>query len=515
MCIRNGVDMKLPALFEQRMKDLLQEEYEEYVKCFDEKHYGGLRVNTLKISCEEFETICPFKIKKIPWVSNGYFYQLEEQPARHPYYFAGLYYIQEPSAMIPASLLPVKPGDKVLDVCAAPGGKSTELGAKLKGEGLLVANDISNSRAKALLKNVELIGVRNAMVVSEAPSKLVKSFEGFFDKILVDAPCSGEGMFRKSPAIMKNWEQCGVDYYSKLQKEIILDVARMLKPGGFLVYSTCTFSPEENEGTMKFLLEHFPEFKIVDALQLAKEIYGDVVEYEGFDFGKPEWADAPESVTHCLRLWPHKINGEGHFVALLQKGESEDTIEDMITQCRESLNVTVAEYIGNKKKQNIKELMKKSSIQLSDEAIEFLEALELPLDDGVLKLRGELLYYLPSAFSNNQGLRTLRHGLLLGEMKKNRFEPSQALACTMNINNYSNVVNLSKENGNVVRYLKCETIDIDDTQIISYQTKEGKEVIFYPKDGWVLVCVDSYPLGWGKLSKGSIKNKYYSGWRWL
>ncbi len=220
--------MKLPELFENRMKELLKEEYEDYLKCFEEKHYSGLRVNTLKITPEEFEQICPFEIKRIPWIENGYYYDAKDvQPARHPYYYAGLYYIQEPSAMTPANLLPITPGDKVLDLCAAPGGKSTELAAKLKGEGILVANDISNSRAKALLKNIELFGVQNAVVVSEAPGKLVQYFEGYFDKILVDAPCSGEGMFRKSSTIMKNWEQYGVDYYNKLQKEIILQAAKI------------------------------------------------------------------------------------------------------------------------------------------------------------------------------------------------------------------------------------------------------------------------------------------------
>ncbi|MDI9488797.1 MAG: RsmB/NOP family class I SAM-dependent RNA methyltransferase, partial [Bacillota bacterium] len=235
--------MNLPRLFEDRMRNLLGDEYEEYLKCYHKPYYGGIRVNTLKLSPEEFENLCPFSIKKIPWIPNGYFYDTNEQPARHPYYYAGLYYIQEPSAMTPASLLPVKPGEKVLDLCAAPGGKSTELGAKLQGKGLLVSNDISNSRAKALLKNIELFGIKNAYVLSESPNRLAEHFPQYFDKILVDAPCSGEGMFRKSPSIMKNWEQYGVDYYNKLQKEIIIYAAKMLKPGGMMLYSTCTFSP--------------------------------------------------------------------------------------------------------------------------------------------------------------------------------------------------------------------------------------------------------------------------------
>lgn len=495
--------MKLPESFEEKMKELLGEEFEAYIQCFDEKHYGGLRVNTLKITTEEFEKICPFEIKKIPWVPNGYFYNLEDQPARHPYYFAGLYYIQEPSAMTPASLLPVQPGDKVLDLCAAPGGKTTELGAKLKDQGVLVCNDISNSRAKALLKNVELIGVRNATVVSEAPSKLAKYFEEYFDKILVDAPCSGEGMFRKQPGIMKNWEQYGVDYYNKLQKEIILDAARMLKPGGYMVYSTCTFSPEENEGTVKFLKENFEEFHVVDAMAIAKEIYGDRVDYTGFAPGHPEWADAAEEVKDCIRLWPHKINGEGHFVTLFRKGEGTDLNHSEKKTCV----------------LDVEAVMKRSNVSLPEETVDFLKSLNIQLDEGEFKLRKDMLYYVPAQLTDNFGLRTLRHGLLLGEMKKNRFEPSQALASSMRMGDYENVVNLSVENPSVIRYLKCETIDVKEEELLPIPVvgEDGQTElkVVPPANGWVLICVDSFPLGWGKLANGSVKNKYLSGWRWM
>lgn len=405
--------------------------------------------------------------------------------------------------MTPASLLPVEPGDKVLDLCAAPGGKTTELGAKLQDQGVLVCNDISNSRAKALLKNVEVIGVRNACVVSEAPNKLAQNFEGYFDKILVDAPCSGEGMFRKQPSIMKNWEQYGVGYYNKLQKDIILDAARMLKPGGYMVYSTCTFSPEENEGTVKFLKENFEEFHVINAMAVAKEIYGDRVDYTGFAPGHPEWADAPEEVKDCIRLWPHKINGEGHFVTLLQKGEGSFHQSDA----------------GVTRKLDVNAVMKRSKVSLPEETVEFLNSLNIKLDEGEFKLRKDMLYYVPEKLTDNFGLRTLRHGLLLGEMKKNRFEPSQALASSMRMGDYNNVVNLSVDNPSVIKYLKCETIDLVEEELIPSVvvnkdgSKESKVVV--PKNGWVLICVDSFPLGWGKLAGSNIKNKYLPGWRWM
>ena len=196
--------IRLPEKFEKRMRELLGPEYDAFAKGYEEDHAAGLRVNTMKLTPEEFERIAPVSVQKIPWIANGFYYDADaEQPAKHPYYFAGMYYIQEPSAMTPAAVLPVEPGDRVLDLCAAPGGKSTELAAKLNGKGVLVSNDISNSRAKALLKNLELFGTKNAVIISEPPAKLAERFAGYFDKILVDAPCSGEGMFRKSPAIIK------------------------------------------------------------------------------------------------------------------------------------------------------------------------------------------------------------------------------------------------------------------------------------------------------------------------
>ena len=501
--------MNLPKQFEDRMRKLLGEEYDAYLTCYSKPHYGGVRVNTLKTSPEEFERICPFTIKRIPWVKNGYYYDTEEQPAKHPYYYGGVYYIQEPSAMTPASLLPIEPGDKVLDVCAAPGGKSTELGARLKGEGVLVSNDISNSRAKALLKNIELFGIRNALVVSEAPNKLVDYFTGYFDKILIDAPCSGEGMFRKSPAIMKNWEQYGVDYYNKLQKEIILFAAKMLKPGGTMLYSTCTFSPEENEGTIAYLMEQCPEFHVINAIpddDRQKELG---ISFDGFDQGKPHWLDTIENppqitlqqkseLTNCIRLWPHKINGEGHFITLLHKSstENEDTDRETSLETNTPKNYKTVKNSGVSMRTN-SELKSKGTI--SEEAMDFLKLLKFQVKEELLHVHEERLYLLPEGVPNLKGLRIMRQGLLLGEMKKQRFEPSQALACALTISDYDKLLKLKVEDPNVIRYLKCESIELPEEL----------------SDGWYLVCVEEFPLGWLKAAKGSYKNKYLPGWRWV
>ena len=249
--------MALPEEFQNRMREMLGVEYEAFMASYEEPRQYGLRVNTLKISPEEFERISPFEIKKIPWVTNGYYYNEGISPAKHPYYAAGLYYLQEPSAMAPASRLPVEPGDRVLDLCAAPGGKSTELAARLRGQGLLVANDISNSRAKALLHNLELFGASNILVANETPARLAEAFAGYFDKILVDAPCSGEGMFRKAPEVAASWSLQRVDFFAGQQRAIMESAVRMLRPGGMLLYSTCTFSAEENEGTVAWALDTF------------------------------------------------------------------------------------------------------------------------------------------------------------------------------------------------------------------------------------------------------------------
>ncbi|WP_310602807.1 RsmB/NOP family class I SAM-dependent RNA methyltransferase [Anaerosporobacter sp.] len=490
--------MALPKKFEDRMKELLGEEFEVFQRSYNDKYKTGLRANRLKLTGEDFEQISPCPVKAIPWTTNGFYYDGKNQPAKHPYYHAGLYYIQEPSAMLPAALLPIEAGDKVLDVCAAPGGKSTELAAKLGGTGIMVSNDISNSRAKALLKNIELFGVRNPVIISEDPANLVKYFSGYFDKILVDAPCSGEGMFRKDPAIMKNWEQYGVDYYNNLQKNIILYAADMLKPGGYMVYSTCTFSPEENEGTIRYLLENREGFTVEP-----------IERVEGLGYGRPEWIGSnDEQLKNCIRVWPHKVEGEGHFVVLLRK----------------SPDVEASSCVG----------YRYGKAKLSEEAIEFLEQLDIDFDPNRFELREERLYYLPEGLPNVKGLRILRLGLYLGDMKKNRFEPSQALANALKMTEYTNVLNLFGDSVDAIKYLKCETLDTsenymhckdrDEYDMLIAAKKAGREDmqdcsgVFLEtrkKNTWFLVCVDGHPLGWAKCSNNGMKNKYLAGWRWM
>lgn len=459
--------MNLPVAFEEKMKGLLgPEEYQKYLDCFDEPRHYGLRINTAKITVEDFLKIAPWPLERVPWINNGFYYDGDAvQPAKHPYYFAGLYYLQEPSAMTPADRLPVEPGERVLDVCAAPGGKATELGAKLLGTGVLAANDLSNSRAKGLLKNLELFGIGNVLVLSEEPGKLVPYFTEYFDKILIDAPCSGEGMFRKDRKMVRAWEEHGPDFFSKIQKSIVSQAAQMLAPGGMILYSTCTFSPEENEQIIEYLLSEYPEFEVC-------EMEG----YEGFTEGMPEVSLSKDArLSRTVRIFPHRMKGEGHFLALLKKNGERTA--------------------SGKKNTSLK--MKK----LPEELEKFLKDVFRTLDPGRMELKGDRVYYMPENLPALNGVRFLRTGLLLGELKKNRFEPSQAFAMNLRKEEYAKVLDFSVSDARVIKYLKGETLDVDD--------------LTGAKDkGWYLVCVDGYPLGFGKLVNQTLKNKYLLGWRW-
>ena len=261
---------KLPEQFLDRMKEQLGDEYGAFLASYEKESYAGLRVNTGKLTVEKFQTLAPFALRPIPWTGKGFYIGKTEQATKHPYYYAGLYYIQEPSAMLPASRLPVQPGDRVLDLCAAPGGKATELASRLEGRGLLVANDVSASRAKALLKNLTMWGCTNFCVTAETPEKLLARFGCFFDKILVDAPCSGEGMFRKDSGLISGWLERGPKEYAVLQKQILDCALAMLRPGGMLLYSTCTFAKEEDEDVIADALMRHPDLELVQAEGAAR-----------------------------------------------------------------------------------------------------------------------------------------------------------------------------------------------------------------------------------------------------
>ena len=453
--------MNLPQTFLDRMKQLLGGEYEAWLASYASPAFQGLRINRAKLTAKEWERIAPFPLQPVPGTDNGY-YCGEERPSRHPYYYAGLYYLQEPSAMAPAAILPVAPGDKVLDLCAAPGGKSTELGARLFGEGLLVSNDISNSRAKALLKNLELFGIPNICVTSETPEKLADTFGAFFDRSRVDAPCSGEGMFRKDETLIRSWEERGPEYYAPIQRNLLKEAVRMLKPGGLLLYSTCTFAKEENEDAIDWILKEAPQISLIPI---------------------PLWEGAERGVDEkpVIRLFPHKINGEGHFLALLKKN-GETAFPEPETARKNEVSADIVR------------------LEEKSDFCEWEALVRGRFERSRMMVKNGMVYYLPEGFDPRIKLRYLRTGLLLGEWKGAKFEPSQAVAMALQKREFARSFSMSCEDERVIRYLKGETILLKDEEAL--------------EKGWVLVCVDGYPIGWAKCTGKSLKNKYYPGWRW-
>ena len=372
--------------------------------------------------------------------------------------------------MTPASRIPVEPGEYVLDMCAAPGGKATAVGSALKGAGLLVANDISTTRARALLRNLELFGIPNLFVANEKPEKMVKNFPEFFHKIILDAPCSGEGMFRKEEALARDWTPEKSQELSQIQKQLCLNAADMLQPGGQMLYSTCTFAPAEDEEVISWLLEQRPDLSLIS-----------MENYEGFSSGNPAWGNGNPELKKCVRIFPHKMAGEGHFLALLKKeGQSGPTAT---ISKGTKLPTDVKKYIG-----------------------EFFNEIGLkslggqPFDWNRVEVRADKIYYLPPVSCSFRGLTFLRNGLYLGDLKKNRFEPSQPLALAFRKDEAEAIISLPVDDPRLERYLKGETLTILPEE--AAHTK-----------GWHLLCVEGYPLGFGKLVNGTLKNKYPAGWR--
>lgn len=450
----------LPKEFEDRMRQMLGEEADDFLASYDREKMTALRVNPIKGDKETFLEKGAFSLTQVSWEKNGFYYGSEDTPGKHPYHEAGVYYIQEPSAMAPVPFLEVKPGERVLDLCAAPGGKSTQIAGYLGGEGLLVCNEIHPQRAKILSENVERLGIRNAMVTNETPARLSEVFVGYFDKILVDAPCSGEGMFRKNEDAKDEWSPENVQLCADRQDEILSCAAKMLKPGGRIVYSTCTFAPAENEGSISRFIERHPEF-VVARVDLP----------EGFRQGNPDYVENPApGIEHTMRIWPHLVQGEGHYLAVL------DHVGEKVTAQVESAGG----------------VQKGIAMKGYKEYLTFVEeTLTNPLD-GTFFLFGDNLYLAPYDFPSVNGLKVLRPGLHLGTFKKNRFEPSHALALALSADEVKNVSHISVEDA--VKYIGGQTYPC-----------EGK--------GWHLICVDGYSIGWGKAAGGMMKNHYPKGLR--
>lgn len=459
--------MNLPIEFEKKMKAFLGNEWDDFLYSYDNNRFQALRFNTLKVQSPE-ERMRILKVlgissdKRVSWANEAYYFDENVRPGKHPYHEMGLYYIQEPSAMSAAALLAPKPGMRVLDLCAAPGGKSTQLATYLGDSGLLVSNEINTQRSRILSQNIERMGIKNAIVTNEDSFVLASHFPGFFNAMQVDAPCSGEGMFRKLPEAIEQWSMENVAICAARQKEILDNAAVMLKPGGTIVYSTCTFSKEENEDVIEYFLEKHPDF----------------------------------TLEEMERFWPHKVDGEGHFVAKLVRRGSVDTGFKSDRQTKKIKN-------NKNRKNETKSALTKENMKLLSEFLDetISDDMAALIKNSRLVMFGEQLYRLPDMEVDIKGLKVQRAGLHIGEFKKQRFEPSHSLALALKLSEAKNVVKLTCDNPQTIGFFNGQSVMLSDEQAAEC------------KKGWALVCVDGYPAGWGKVNGTQVKNHYPKGLR--
>ena len=471
----NDKPSSLPKAFLREMEDLLGDEYQAFLDSYRDEKTSAIRVNTLKLPIESFKDLDLFNIDferdKISWAEEGYYLSGDVNPGKNPLHDAGAYYIQEPSAMSVVGQTHVFEEDRVLDLCAAPGGKSTYILSRLNHKGLLVSNEINPSRIRALGENLERFGAVNSIITNSDSSNLLTFFKGFFDKIFIDAPCSGQGMFRKDDFAIEDWSQDKVDECVAIQRQLIRDAYQMLRAGGMIIYSTCTFTRQENEAIIEDFLGDYPDANLLD----------------------------------MDRIWPHRDRGEGHFCARITKkadkqGDQEAQDSDLLAFDKDSYRDSSRESAKKSKK---KQKSKAKSNRKNQEYLGLYEdfATDYLIDGGLRKLlepglvvKEERLHYQPLDY-DLRGLKVLRSGLFVGEFKKNRFEPAHSLAMSLKPSDVKNTIDFANDSNEIRAYLRGESIGTGQSR------------------GWVLVSVEGVSLGWGKESNGILKNKYPKGLR--
>ena len=446
---------QLPQEFLSRMKNMLGDEYDVFLKSYDKNKIQGLRINALK--CDGKAVFDEFQLRAVPWCDSGYYFDADDRPGKSVLHEGGAFYIQEPSAMAVVESMGVQRGDAVLDLCAAPGGKSSQIACKLQGDGLLISNEIIPSRAKILSQNIERMGVRNCVVLSQSPDALSVRLRGVFDKILVDAPCSGEGMFRKNPLAVDEWSPENVENCKVRQLDILDKAVKMLKSDGVIVYSTCTFSKQENEEVIDEFLQNNEDFEVAKS---------------NFEFCQGYTLDNGKfnaQLVKTNRIFPHKFDGEGHFFAVLKRnGEKSKT-----------------KYPLQAVKVDAKAVKEFKAWQNENLSAQF---------DANLSF-GQTLYSMPDGTPRLDGLKVERAGLQLGEYRKNRFEPSHALAMALKVGEVKRTLSLTKQDAE--KYLSGQTLDADGIK------------------GWALVMYNGVSLGWCKCDGTYAKNHYPKGLRKL
>jgi len=459
----------IPPRFLERMSLLLGEEFPAFAESLQQSPVHGLRVNTLKLSAEQFKKACPFPLDAgVPWCPSAFTFpqvgEIRHEPGKHPYHLAGLYYLQDPSAMSAAELLAPQPGERVLDLAASPGGKTTHLASLMQGRGLLVANEIKTSRIHHLEANVQRWGADNVVVTNETPERLADHFGACFNRVLVDAPCSGEGMFRKDMGARLDWSEEMLTGCAIRQTNILRVAAHLVRPGGRLLYSTCTFAPEEDEGVAAQFLKEQPEFEVESLPQLS-----------GFSPGHPEWSKASDqslNLTGAVRLFPHRLAGEGHFAILFKRkdGPAHDGPDPFLPG-----RIPAEEW--------------RLWLAFKD------QVLDQEFPEERLWQAGQRLYLLPESLPVMKGLRTSIPGVWLGTFKKERFEPAHPLALCLHPGHAKKSLDLRSDSREMAAYLRGESLPSTGMP------------------GWTLITADGWPLGWGKRVQGVVKNHFPRGWQ--
>ena len=447
--------IKLPTEYEDRMKKLLREEYADYLKALEQPPVKGFRVNTDKISLEDFEQINIFGSERIPYVKNG-FYLEYDKVGNHPYHHAGMIYVQEPAAMAPAECIDISPDWKVLDMCAAPGGKSSQLKNKLGEMGVLVSNEIIPSRCKILTGNTERLGLKNTITTCMDTNRLATAFPKTFDLIMVDAPCSGEGMFRKEEIAVSEWSYENVLKCAQRQAEILENAVKCLKDGGYIIYATCTFSLEENEMTVDNFLNSHPDFEIIEVKEAVKQSTADGIYFDGCEC---------ENIRFARRFYPHKNKGEGQFMAVLHnKNEKTPDYRPQMKTVKPDKTVTCF---------------------LNDTLTDYAET-------NVSVYNGTPVYFTPDFEVKNATV--FSYGVTIGEVKKNYIQPHHQFFMALG-DKFKRKIELSPDSEEIKKYL------------------HGEEIETCCDNGWAVVTVNGVAIGGAKAVNGTAKNHYPKGLR--
>ncbi|MBR4758698.1 MAG: RsmB/NOP family class I SAM-dependent RNA methyltransferase [Lachnospiraceae bacterium] len=534
----------LPEAFTTRMKQQLWDAFPAFLESYRKPVAGTLRLNTLRMDKEAALALSKeagllSSDSSVPWDPDGLYFDPASRPGKNILHEAGFYYMQEASAMLPGRLLDPQPSEKILDLCAAPGGKSVQIGMAMKGLGLLVSNEIHPARAAILSENIERMGIANALVTNEDPARLAARFPFFFDRVLVDAPCSGEGMFRKHPEAALEWSPENVTMCSQRQLMILESAHVMLRPGGRLVYSTCTFSEEENESVIKEFLQRHPEYNPVTTGTDSKSLEASD-HSAAFHLANLPSYGVSATAPGCYRIYPHLAPGEGHFAAVMEKGgmgaDMEKTTDgintDDVIKSASGLRTTSDIYEINENRSKGKQKKKRSGKkQTSDAALykplyTFFEdtinaSCDAPFatavrsgDTSRLYALGQQIYLLPEGCPAPDGVKVQRPGLHLGTLRNDRFEPSLALAralTSQDVIHYANHLSTDNKTTNDPTGTQNDICKADARCLQDYFA--GNTLPATDQKGWTLVCAAGIGIGWGKSSGGIVKNHYPKGLR--